>query len=155
MLPPHANRAIGDGAVAKGSFGSGKNKPSLNSQRTPAPQAIVAQLTGSSQCRAGGYICRSASPVLGLCRKLVSAGFSPDRPLWAYRAIADHPILSKRAHVHVLPPSWGTRGKTLCLKIRSIGEAAWLEVNSSANGFCLVGQPRRALPMRANGGRAP
>jgi hypothetical protein len=45
-----------------------------------------------------------------MCRKLVAAGFDPTAPLEAWR------------------------GPTLCLRIRSIGEAAKLTVRSAGNG---------------------
>jgi hypothetical protein len=42
-----------------------------------------------------------------MCRKLIEAGYDPDRPLHAYR------------------------GDVLCLKVRSIGEGAKLTVDES------------------------
>jgi hypothetical protein len=53
----------------------------------------------------------SSSPVLALCRKLFERGHDPARPLHAYR------------------------GDTLALRVRSIGEAARLEVNGGGTGF--------------------
>jgi hypothetical protein len=89
--------------------------------------AYTATLFESDRCEAEGLIGVGDSPVLDLCRKLVAAGQDPDRPLHAYR------------------------GDTLCLRIRSLGEAATLEVSPRCNGF----RPRRdrtaALP---NGTRA-
>jgi hypothetical protein len=75
-------------------------------------QVIRAELTGEHGCRADGITVRdSNTPVLTICRKLIEAGVHPDRPLHAYR------------------------GKTLCLIVRSIGEAARLEINGRGTGF--------------------
>jgi len=74
-------------------------------------QAIRAELTGDSQCRAEGITVRSGSPVLEMCRVLVRARFDTGRPLHAYR------------------------GTTLSLIVCSIGEAATLDVNSKGTGF--------------------
>jgi hypothetical protein len=53
----------------------------------------------------------SSTPVLRLCRLLFAAGHDPATPLEAWR------------------------GDVLCLRIRSIGEAAGLEINPKGNGF--------------------
>jgi len=53
----------------------------------------------------------SGSPVLVLCRKLVEAGHDPAAPLEA------------------------CRGDVLCLRVRSIGEAAQLEIGGNGVGF--------------------
>ena len=50
-------------------------------------------------------------PILNLCRQLLAAGFDPARPLDVYR------------------------GAMLALRVRSIGEAAELEINSGGSGF--------------------
>ncbi len=50
---------------------------------------------------------KSPSPVLALCRKLIEVGYASSMPLQVYR------------------------GDILCLSIRSIGEAALLEVHGS------------------------
>jgi hypothetical protein len=87
---------------------------------------IRAELTGSDGCSALGITISSSSPVLALCRKLVQAGYDPSTPLEVYR------------------------GEILALGIRSIGEAAALEINAYGTGF----RPRRgadaAPPMRQN-----
>lgn len=72
---------------------------------------IRAKITDSDQCHAEGYAVHSSAPVLAICRKLIEAGFDPDLPLRAYR------------------------GDVLCLTIRSIGEAAYLNINSKGTGF--------------------
>ena len=76
-----------------------------------ARQAICAELTGSDTCTVCGITVRSSIPVLVMCRKLIAAGHNPATPLEAYR-----------------------RG-ILCLRVRSIGEAAALEINARGNGF--------------------
>jgi hypothetical protein len=65
---------------------------------------------GGDTCTALGIIAKSGSPVLSLCRKLVEAGHNPAMPLEAYR------------------------GETLCLRVRSIGEAATLRMDTDNTG---------------------
>jgi len=72
---------------------------------------IRADLIGSDQCIAQGITVRGSAPVLRLCRELVAAKVDPDRPLHAHRA------------------------DILCLVVRSIGEAAHLDVNGKGTGF--------------------
>jgi hypothetical protein len=81
---------------------------------------IRAELTGSEVASACGLTVRSSSPVLALCRKLVAAGYDPATRLEAYR------------------------GKVLCLKVRSIGEAALLEIGDT--GFTRRGADRWKAP---------
>jgi len=71
---------------------------------------IEAELSGN-ECRARDIVTRGHAPVLAMCRALVGAGYDPGRPLHVYR------------------------GKTLALKVRSIGEGARLRVSSSGTGF--------------------
>ena len=52
----------------------------------------------------------AAAPVLALCRKLMAAGHNPATSLEAYR------------------------GEVLCLRVRSIGEAAMLTVKETGTG---------------------
>jgi hypothetical protein len=73
--------------------------------------AIRAELTESDTASALGLIAVSFSPVLLLCRKLIEAGHDPDTPLEAWRSDVQ------------------------CLRIRSIGEAASLEINGHTSGF--------------------
>jgi hypothetical protein len=87
-------------------------------------QAIRADLIRSDTCTTLGLTCNSGSPVLALCRALVEAGHNPAIPLDAYR------------------------GKTLCLRIRSICECAALEVNAKGTGFIRSRAVRTASPMR-------
>jgi hypothetical protein len=72
---------------------------------------IRAELSGADTCSASGITAQSPSPVLALCRKLIDAGHNPATPLEAYR------------------------GDVLALRIRSIGEAARLEINGEGTGF--------------------
>jgi hypothetical protein len=73
-------------------------------------KVIRADLTGSDTCVALGLIAKSAAPVLALCRKLVEAGHGPATPLEVYR------------------------GNMLCLRVRSIGEAARLRMDTDKTG---------------------
>jgi hypothetical protein len=81
---------------------------------------IVAELIGSDTCAALGIVAHGNAPILGLCRQLVSAGYNPALALHAYR------------------------DSTLCLYIRTIGEAAGLEIASHGSGFI-----KRAVRLRA------
>jgi hypothetical protein len=73
-------------------------------------ESIAAALTGSDTCAALGLIAKSGAPVLVLCRKLIEAGHDPATPLEAYR------------------------GDTLCLRVRRIGEAARLRMDTDKTG---------------------
>jgi hypothetical protein len=65
---------------------------------------------GQTIATACGISVRSRAPVLSLCRRLIQAGHDPAEPAEAWR------------------------GETLCLHIRSIGEAAELSVSKPAGG---------------------
>jgi hypothetical protein len=71
---------------------------------------IRADLIGSQCATALGITATGPAPVLRLCRALISTGHDPATRLEAYR------------------------GETLCLVIRSIGEAATLTVKSTSAG---------------------
>jgi hypothetical protein len=91
----------------------------------PKAKPIRAELVSDDQATACGAVARSPSPVLKLCRLLLAAGHDPAAPLEAWRK------------------------DTLCLRIRSIGEAAGLAVRSSGNGtpvFARGGQGAEAPP---------
>ena len=75
------------------------------------PVRIRAALIGSDCCEAEGITVRAAAPVLALCRKLVTAGHDPERPLHAYR------------------------GNVLALRVCSIGEGAQLAIGGGGVGF--------------------
>jgi len=87
-------------------------------------QPIRAELAWSDTATACGIVARSLTPVLSLCRQLVEAGHDPRLPLEAWR------------------------GGTLCLRVRSIGEAARLELNGHGNGFRRSNGGGTASPMR-------
>jgi hypothetical protein len=81
-----------------------------NRQAGFAQRVIRAMLIGTNRCEAEGLsVCRYA-PVLELCRELVAVGFHPACPLEVWR------------------------GQTLCLRVRSIGEAAQLTVADDRHG---------------------
>jgi len=96
----------------------------LGSKRAADP--IYAEIVGSDFCEAEGIAVRSAAPVLELCRELVAAGHDPARPLVAYR------------------------GHTPCLIVRSIGEAAGLEINAKGTDFARYRGVRTASQARKN-----
>jgi hypothetical protein len=84
-------------------------------------QAIRAELVGSDHCAALGITARS---LLELSRKLVANGHDPAMPIEAWR------------------------GNILCLRARSIGEAARLRIATHGVGFerlpeCTAGPPVR------------
>src|SRR5262245_22543025 len=95
-------------ALASGASGIAVHATKLNcpedSQAGTAPQAIRADLVGSSTCSAAGITATSNTPVLVLCRRLLAAGLDPDTAVLVYR------------------------GAVLALRVRSIGEAARLTV---------------------------
>ena len=71
---------------------------------------ICAELIGSDTCAALGLTVKSGAPVLALRRMLIEAGHNPGTPLEAYR------------------------DDTLCLRVRSIGEAARLRMDTDKTG---------------------
>jgi hypothetical protein len=85
-------------------------------------QAVRAELVGSDLCSAEGFTAFGTAPVLMMCRKLVEDGFDPELPLEAWR------------------------GNTLALRVRRIGEAAELEINSKGTDFIRLPAVRRASP---------
>jgi hypothetical protein len=91
-----------------------------------AATAIVAHLHGSDSCYcpAFGITINTSSPVLALLHRLVARGVDPQTPLDAFR------------------------GDVLCLRVRSIGEAAGLEINARGTGFIARRERRAAPPIR-------
>jgi hypothetical protein len=85
---------------------------------------IKAELIGDYTCSAAGITAQCFDPVLGLCRKLVAAGFDPAIPLEAWR------------------------GKVLCLRVSSIGEGAQLEITGKGVSFRRISAVGTALSMR-------
>ena len=96
------------------------NRPSQGTEQ----DLIRAELIGADICKVSGTTIRSSSPVISMCRALVAAGHDPASPLDAYR------------------------GDVLCLRVRSIGAAAALEVHPKGNGFVRYRAGRTAPPMR-------
>lgn len=92
--------------------------------KTPSRSAIRAELTGSDTCTANDVTACGHAPVLILCRELIAAGCDPDRAMEVYR------------------------GATLALHVRSIGQAAGLEINSHGTAFIARRARRAAPPMR-------
>jgi hypothetical protein len=86
--------------------------------------AVRAELVGSNCATALRIEAHGSSPLLTLCRKLIEIGHNPGLALLAYR------------------------GAVLALKVRSIGEAAGLEVNGDGTGFRPVRKPDGASPAR-------
>jgi hypothetical protein len=105
--------------------------PEDNPSQVLRQAAIRAELRGDNICDSCGITVRSSIPVLALCRKLVQAGHDPATPLEAYR------------------------GDTLCLRVRSIGEGARLQINSQGRGFEPYQEPRPATLARKNEGAGP
>jgi hypothetical protein len=93
------------------------------------PSPLCAELVGDDTIIAGDLSIVAYTPVLELCRELVAAGRDPKTPLEVYR------------------------GNTVCLSIRSIGEAATLEINNAGDGFRRRREPDAAAPV-ANGSAA-
>jgi hypothetical protein len=103
-------------------IGAGRNLES----RGEARKVIHAELAWDDHATACGIAAHSSSPVLKLCRLLVDAGHDPGSPLEAWR------------------------NGTLCLRVRSIGEAAGLTVKSAGNGaplFVRIGEGATAPPI--------
>src|SRR5215831_13917574 len=96
--------------IRRSAFGNPKKPKRATWLAATAIPPLRAQLTGNDLCTAPGVTVRSASPVLGLCRKLIEAGHDPATPL----------------HAH--------RGSMLALKILSIGEGAKLTVEDNHLG---------------------
>jgi hypothetical protein len=76
---------------------------------------IRAELAGASTCSALSVTIESSAPVISLCRRLIEAGHDPATAMQVFR------------------------GDVLALIVRSIGEAARLEINAYGTGF----RPRR------------
>lgn len=91
--------------------------------QNPTPPPLHAELIGSDRCTVDGFSALGAAPVLMLCRKLVEAGLDPGTPLEAWHQ------------------------GTLALRVRSIREAAHLEINSKGTGFGSRSSVRTASPV--------
>src|SRR5262245_33437689 len=97
---------------------------SLNS-RAPTRNSlpVYAELTGDDTCTCSGLSVQAYAPALAMCRQLLAAGLDPDTALEVYRAAI------------------------LALKVRSIGQAARLDVNSKGTGFVAYRGVRTAPPI--------
>ena len=94
------------------------------------PEVIRAERRGSTTCTSDNVVVHGDAPILALCRQLLAAGLNPDQALEVFR------------------------GSTLAVRVRSIGEAAALEINAKGSGF--VPRPvRTASPMRQTTLNAP
>jgi hypothetical protein len=87
---------------------------------------IRAELAWSDHATALGILARGGNPIISLCRKLLEAGHDAATPLEAWR------------------------GGTLCLRVRSIGEAAGLETSSKGTGFIRTPAVRIGPPVAQN-----
>jgi hypothetical protein len=93
-----------------------------------AGPTIRAELSGADTCTARGITVKCESPVLALCRKLVDAGHDPATPLKVYR------------------------GDVLALRVRSIGQGAWMQINGNTRlVFAGASKRRTAPPVRCFG----
>ena len=104
-----------------------------NSAPRTARRIIRAELIGSNRCAALGMTVSATAPVLALGSRLVAAGYDPALPLEVWR------------------------GPVLCLRVRSIGEAAQLRVATHGGGFersraCAAGCTA-VSPIRKNAAR--
>jgi hypothetical protein len=116
------------GNEARKIVGAGERDRRSSNRHPTEPQAIRAELRGSTETMALGITARGAAPVLDLCRRLVTAGSDPNRPLHCYR------------------------GDVLALKVRTIGEGARLAISSKGVGFVPRQAVRTASPMREKAG---
>jgi hypothetical protein len=105
-----------------------KATPMRNPVYTTSSDNCKAELIGADCAAALGIEAHGSSPVFALCRALIEAGHDPATPLHAYR------------------------DKTLALRVRSIGEAAGLEVNGDGTGFRPATKPGRASLVSQNEG---
>jgi hypothetical protein len=90
---------------------------------------IRAELVGSDTATALGVTTRCSAPVLQLCRLLIEAGADPARPIEVFR------------------------GDVLCLRVRTVGKGARLELDGD-RFRCRSGAGTASLA-RLNGPAAP
>jgi hypothetical protein len=89
-------------------------------------ESIRAELIGDDTCIAAGRTVRAATPVLALCRELLASGLDPDQAVEVYR------------------------GATLALRVRSIVEAAKLQIDGRGSGFKSIKSVGIAPSVRQN-----
>jgi hypothetical protein len=87
---------------------------------------LHAELTGDNTCTGSGITATGNAPVLALCRQLLAAGLDPDQAMEVYR------------------------GAVLAVRVRSIGEASGLEINSHGTAFVARRERRTAPPIAQN-----
>jgi hypothetical protein len=110
---------IGGRRVVASKRDGDSSQPHSQQAQGEARTVIRAELSWSDHATACGIVARGSSPVLKLCRMLVEAGYDPRTLLEGYR------------------------GATLCLKVRSIGEAAGLEVDRGCRFVRAHDRPRK------------
>jgi hypothetical protein len=93
-------------------------------------QVIRAELSGDDTCAAAGITVTAYASVLAMCRALLAAGIDPDTAMECWR------------------------GATLAMRVRSIGEAAGLEIAADGVGFRRLRKPDAAPLVRLNSGVA-
>lgn len=109
---------------SKGADLLSQNVDALHSQPQPLAQAIRAKLIGDDICITGATVVTGNAPVLAMCRRLVADGADPRTPMHVYR------------------------GDVLALKVKSIGEAARLEISPNGVGFRRRRERCAASPVR-------
>jgi hypothetical protein len=95
-------------------------RPPTDNFKPIARLPLHAELAWSDTCICAGITVRTYAPVLAMCRQLLAAGLDPDQAMEVWRA------------------------GTLALRVRSIGEAAELEIGDDPPRF-----RRRAKPVAA------
>jgi hypothetical protein len=123
MRATKAKPGAGDAGPRWQAVHSGRNVVATNNLIRSAPQGVRAEITGSDRCRAAGITAHGHSPVLKVCPALIAAGVEPDRPLFGFRR------------------------DVLCLVVRSLGEAAQIEINSKGSGFVRRRPAVRRVPL--------
>ena len=124
MFKEKENAGAGDSGAYEGD--ACEQHPANSKAKNKTQAAIRAELAWSDTATARGIVARGSTPVLNLCRQLVEAGHDPRLPLEAWR------------------------GGTLCLHVRSIGEAAGLQIGGNGVGFRCPEEVGTAPPMRLN-----
>jgi hypothetical protein len=122
------NPAAANGGGSGNDVHAAKLNTPVNTRTAATNQVLRADLIGTDACSAAGITTTGNAPVLVLCRRLLAAGHDPATRLEVYR------------------------GATLALIVRSIGEAAQLEINSKGSDFA-AHRPRvrTAPPVRKTG----
>jgi hypothetical protein len=109
-----------------GSSRIGKRHRKDSNRARGRPSPVSAQLSGSDCAEALGVRISADTPIIALCRELIERGHDPATPLHAFR------------------------GSTLCVVVRSIGEAARLRVTTSPSGRPVFVAYAGAFPVHGN-----